>query len=48
MKVVYIEKKKKFIPYNKFLVPILLTPLENNLGAATTQQLARQLAIYRA
>ena len=37
MKVVYTEKKINlfFIPQNKFLVPILLTPLENNPGAAT-------------
>ena len=34
MKVVYTEEKKK-IPHNKFLVPTLLTPLENNPRVAT-------------
>ena len=39
MKVVYTKKKKKnqfsFYSHNKFLVPTLLTPLDNNHGAAT-------------
>ena len=42
MEVVYKEKKKKpshfifyFPTHNKFLVPLMLTPLEKNFGAAT-------------
>ena len=39
MKLVYTTKKKKkqfsFYSHNKFLVPTLLTPLENNYGADT-------------
>ena len=34
MKVVHTGEKKK-IPHNKFLVPTLLTPLENNPRVAT-------------
>ena len=46
MKLVYTTKKKKkqfsFYSHNKFLVPTLLTPLENNPGATTVHSICQQ------